>query len=110
MITEMRLALDPIGPHPDHVAADGSNGVDHGATWPSKIVSARYHAVEARWRIVNKAMEVSGTASMFRGAEMEQLLRNARFGRVHPANTFLVREIVAKTAPGIDLGEQPRRG
>jgi hypothetical protein len=27
-----------------------------------------------------------------------------------PANTFLVHEIVAKTALGIDLGEQPRWG
>ena len=38
-----RLALDPIAPHLDHVAKDWSDGVDHGATWPSKIVSAKYH-------------------------------------------------------------------
>jgi alkylation response protein AidB-like acyl-CoA dehydrogenase len=110
MIAEMQLLLDPIGPLLERVAADWSNGVDHGATWPSKIVSAKHHAVEACWRIVDKAMEVSGGAGMFRGNELEQLFRDARCGRFHPANTFLVHEIVAKTALGIDLGEQPRWG
>ena len=109
-IAEMQLLLDPIGPHLDRVAEDWSNGVDHGGTWPSKIVSAKYHAVEACWKIVDKAMEVSGGAGMFRGNELEQLFRDARCGRFHPANTFLVHEIVAKTALGIDLGEQPRWG
>jgi alkylation response protein AidB-like acyl-CoA dehydrogenase len=110
MIADMELLLDPIGPHLERVAEDWSNGVDHGATWPSKIVSAKYHAVEACWRIVDKAMEVSGGAGMFRGNELEQLFRDARCGRFHPANTFLTHEIVAKTALGIDLGEQPRWG
>ena len=110
MIADMGLLLDPIGPHLERVAEDWSNGVDHGAAWPSKIVSAKHHAVEACWRIVDKAMEVSGGAGMFRGNELEQLFRDARCGRFHPANTFLTHEIVAKTALGIDLGEQPRWG
>jgi alkylation response protein AidB-like acyl-CoA dehydrogenase len=110
MVAEMALTFDPIGPHLDRVAEDWSNGVDHGATWPAKIVSAKYHAVEACWRIVDKAMEVSGGAGMFRANELERLFRDARCGRFHPANTFLVHEIVAKTALGIDLGEQPRWG
>ena len=110
MVAEMALAFDPIGPHLDRVAEDWSNGVDHGATWPAKIVSAKYHAVEACWRIIDKAMEVSGGAGMFRANPLERLFRDARCGRFHPANTFLVHEIVAKTALGIDLGEQPRWG
>jgi alkylation response protein AidB-like acyl-CoA dehydrogenase len=110
MVAEMALTFDPIGPHLDRVAEDWSNGVDHGATWPAKIVSAKYHAVEACWRIVDMAMEVSGGAGMFRANELERLFRDARCGRFHPANTFLVHEIVAKTALGIDLGEQPRWG
>jgi alkylation response protein AidB-like acyl-CoA dehydrogenase len=55
-------------------------------------------------------MEVSGGAGMFRANELERLFRDARCGRFHPANTFLVHEIVAKTTLGIDLGEQPRWG
>jgi alkylation response protein AidB-like acyl-CoA dehydrogenase len=109
-VAEMALTFDPIGPHIDRVAEDWSNGVDHGATWPAKIVSAKHHAVEACWRIVDQAMEVSGGAGMFRANELERLFRDARCGRFHPANTFLVHEIVAKTALGIDLGEQPRWG
>lgn len=109
-VAEMALLLDPIGPHVASVAEDWSNGVDHGATWPAKIVSAKHHAVESCWRIVDRAMEVSGGAGMFRGNELEQLFRDARCGRFHPANTFLTHEIVAKTALGIDLGEQPRWG
>ncbi len=110
MVAEMMLAYDPIGPHLDKVAEDWSNGVDYGHGWPAKIVSAKYHAVEACWRIVDRAMEVSGGAGMFRKNELERLFRDARCGRFHPANTFLTHEIVAKTALGIDLGEQPRWG
>jgi alkylation response protein AidB-like acyl-CoA dehydrogenase len=109
-IAEMALALDPIGPHLDHVAQEWSDGVDHGATWPSRIVSAKHHAVEACWKIVDLAMEVSGGAGMFKSSELERLFRDARCGRFHPANSMLVHEIVAKTALGIDLGEQPRWG
>jgi len=46
-IAEMAFHLDPIGPHLDHVAREWSERVDHGAAWPSKIVSAKHHAVEA---------------------------------------------------------------
>lgn len=109
-VAQMMLAFDPIGPHLDQVAEDWSNGVDHGGTWPSKIVSAKHHAVEACWKVVDLAMELSGGAGMFRTNELERLFRDARCGRFHPANTFLVHEIVAKTALGIDLGEAPRWG
>ena len=109
-VAEMMLMFDPITPHIEQIAEDWSNGVDHGATWPAKIVSAKHHAVEAAWKIVDMAMEVSGGAGMFRGNELERLFRDARCGRFHPANTFLTHEIIAKTALGIDLGEQPRWG
>jgi len=109
-VAEMMLAYDPIAPHLDRIAADWSNGVDHGATWPSRIVSAKHHAVNACWKIADTAMDLSGGAGMFRGNELERLFRDARCGRFHPANTFLTHEIVAKTALGIDLGEQPRWG
>ena len=109
-MAQLMLTLDPVGPHLEQVARDWSDGVDHGATWPSKIVSAKHHAVEACWKIVDIAMELSGGAGMFRGNELERLFRDARCGRFHPANSALVHEIVAKTALGIDLGEQPRWG
>lgn len=109
-VAEMMLAYEPIVPHLDRVAEDWSIGVDHGGSWPAKIVGVKHHAVEACWRIVDTAMELSGGAGMFRATELERLFRDARCGRFHPANTFLVHEIVAKTALGIDLGEAPRWG
>jgi hypothetical protein len=47
---------------------------------------------------------------MFPANELERLFRDARCGRFHPANTFLVHAIAGKSALGIDLGEQPRWG
>jgi alkylation response protein AidB-like acyl-CoA dehydrogenase len=110
MAWRMMLAFDPVGPHLEQVAEDWSNGVDHGGAWPAKILSAKYHSVEACWKIVDLAMELSGGAGMFRGNELERLFRDARCGKFHPANTFLTHEIVAKTALAVDLAEQPRRG
>jgi alkylation response protein AidB-like acyl-CoA dehydrogenase len=109
-VAEMRLALDPVAPLLDKVASDWSTGVDHGAAWPAKIVSAKHNAVEACWKVVDLAMELSGGAGMFRGNELERIFRDARCGRFHPANTFLTHEIVAKTTLGIGLDEQPRWG
>jgi alkylation response protein AidB-like acyl-CoA dehydrogenase len=109
-VAEMRMTLDPVAPHLDKVASDWSTGVDHGAGWPAQIVSAKYHAVEACWRVADLAMELSGGAGMFRGTELERIFRDSRCGRFHPANTFLTHEIVAKTTLGIGLDEQPRWG
>lgn len=107
---QMSLMLDPMGPLLEQVAQDWSNGVDHGGAWPAKIVSAKHHAVESCWKIVDLAMEISGGSGMFRGNELERLYRDARCGRFHPANSMLVHEIVGKTALGIGLDEQPRWG
>ena len=109
-IAEMTLELEAIGPQLDKVADDWSNGVDHGNDWPLKLVAAKYNAVEAAWRVVDRAMDLSGGTGMFKAFELERLFRDARAGRFHPANSALAHEIVGKTILGIDLGEQPRWG
>jgi len=109
-IADMVIELESIGPHLDRIAEDWSNGVDHGAEWPAKIFSAKYHAVEGSWRIVDQGLDVAGGGGIFRSAGYERLLRDARLGRIHPANAFLTHEVVAKTALGISLDEQPRWG
>jgi alkylation response protein AidB-like acyl-CoA dehydrogenase len=109
-IAEMVIELESIGPHLESVAEDWSNGVDHGAHWPSKIFAAKYRAVEGSWRVVDLGLDVTGGTGIFRSAGYERLLRDARLGRIHPANSFLTHEVVAKTTLGISLDEQPRWG
>ena len=109
-IAQMGLALETIGPHLDRIAEDWSTGVDHGGNWPAKIFAAKYHAVEDSWRIVDLALEVSGGFGIFKKSGLEQLFRDARLGRIHPANSMLTHEIVAKTLLGISPDETPRWG
>jgi alkylation response protein AidB-like acyl-CoA dehydrogenase len=109
-IAQMVIEMESIGPHLERIADDWSNGVDHGAAWPAKIFAAKYHAVEGSWRVVDLGLDVAGGSGIFRSAGYECLLRDARLGRIHPANSFLTHEVVAKTALGISLDEQPRWG
>lgn len=109
-IAQMVIDLESVGPHIERIAEDWSNGVDHGAEWPLKIFAAKYRAVEASWRVVDTGLDIVGGHGIFRSAGYERLLRDARLGRIHPANSFLTHEVVGKTALGISLDEQPRWG
>jgi alkylation response protein AidB-like acyl-CoA dehydrogenase len=108
-VAELVLALDGATAHVERIADDWSNGVDHGGLWPSKLVSAKYHAVEAAKKIVDRAYDVTGGSGMFKRSELERLYRDVRAGTIHPANSLLVHEIVGKSALGV-LGELPRWG
>jgi len=109
-VAEMTIELESIGPHLESVAADWSNGVNHGAAWPAKIFAAKYHAVEGSWRVVDLGLDIAGGGGIFRSAGYERLVRDARLGRIHPASSFLTHEVIGKTALGIGLDEQPRWG
>ncbi|MGH9370784.1 MAG: acyl-CoA dehydrogenase family protein [Vicinamibacterales bacterium] len=109
-VAEMGFALEAIGPHLDRIAEDWSSGVDHGGTWPAKILAAKYHAVEDSWKVVDLALELAGGFGIFRRSPLEQLFRDARLGRIHPGNSMLAHEIMAKTLLGISPDETPRWG
>lgn len=109
-IADMVLELESIGPHLERIAEDWSQGLDHGSEWPAKILAAKYHAVEGSWKVVDIGLDVTGGSGIFRTSGYERLMRDARMGRLHPGNSFLTHEIVAKTALGISLDEQPRWG
>jgi alkylation response protein AidB-like acyl-CoA dehydrogenase len=108
-IAEMVMELEAIGAQLETVARDWSEGVKH-PDWPVKIVAAKYRAVEGAWRIVDRAMDVSGGFGMFKKSELERLFRDARAGRFHPANSALSHEVVGKLALGINPDETPRWG
>lgn len=109
-IADMMIELESIGPHLEKIAHDWSDGVEHGPTWGAKIVAAKYHVVEGAWRVVDLALEVAGGFGIFAPAGLERLFRDARLGRIHPANSFLTHEFVAKTVLGINPDETPRWG
>jgi alkylation response protein AidB-like acyl-CoA dehydrogenase len=101
-IAEMFLELDPAQALVDRLIGDWCAGVDHGAMWGPKIVSAKWRAVEAAKRVVDIALDVAGGAAMVRGNELERLYRDVRAGGFHPANAALTHETVAKVLLGID--------
>jgi alkylation response protein AidB-like acyl-CoA dehydrogenase len=109
-VAEMTMELEAIGPQLDAATREWSDGVDHGMQWPVKIVSAKYRAVEGAWRVVDRAMDLSGGFGMFKKSELERLFRDARAGRFHPANSLLSHELVGKLTLGINPDEQPRWG
>jgi alkylation response protein AidB-like acyl-CoA dehydrogenase len=109
-IAEMALALEPVAPLLDRIADDWASGAGHGAAWPAKIFSAKYVAVESSWRAVDIALDVAGGFGIFRRSGIERLFRDARLGRMHPANSMLTHEMVGKTLLGISPDEAPRWG
>ena len=109
-VAEMVLELEAIGPHIDKIAQDWSTGVDDGPEWPSKIIAAKYHAVQGSWKVVNTALDLAGGFGIFRQSGLERLFRDSRLGLIHPANSALTHEFVGKTALGISPDETPRWG
>ena len=109
-VAEMVLELEAIGPHIEKVAQDWSDGADYGPSWLTKILAAKYRAVEGAFRIVDHALDISGGFGMFKKSELERLFRDARAGRFHPANSALTHELVAKLTLGINPDETPRWG
>jgi alkylation response protein AidB-like acyl-CoA dehydrogenase len=108
-VAEMALMLESMIPQLERVASDWSTGVNHGGLWPSKIVAAKYNAVEGAKRVLNLALDVMGGGGAFKGGEFERLYRDVMMGGIHPANNQLTHEILGKTHLGV-LGMQPRWG
>lgn len=109
-IGEMVLELEGIDPHLDTVAREWTDGVAYGAGWVIKIVAAKHHAVESAWKIVDRSLDVAGGFGIFRKGPFERLFRDARLGRLHPANSMLSHELAAKLTLGISPDETPRWG
>lgn len=109
LVAEMALELEALLPYLERVTSDWSGGVNHGGLWPSKIVAAKYRAVQSTRRVLNLGLDVMGGSGAFRGTEFERLYRDVSMGGIHPANDALTHEIVGKTHLGL-LGASPRWG
>jgi alkylation response protein AidB-like acyl-CoA dehydrogenase len=109
-VAQMRIGLEAATAHLDQLVDDWSTGVDHGDNWIVKIMACKHHVVSQAWDIVDKALEVSGGSGIFKRSRLEQLVRDARLGRIHPGNPMLTHELVGKLSLGINPDEQPRWG
>lgn len=109
-VAEMVIEMEGVGPHFDRIADDWTNGVDHGGAWPLKFVAAKYRTAEAVWKVVDTALDLAGGYGIFVASGVERLFRDARLGRIHPANSALAHEIVGKLTLGVDPDAQPRWG
>jgi alkylation response protein AidB-like acyl-CoA dehydrogenase len=109
-IAEMRIHLEAMTAHVDRVCDDWVTGVDHGMDWPVKIMACKHDVVNRAWSVVDTALDLTGGAGIFKRSRFEQLFRDCRLGRIHPGNTMLTHEVVAKLSLGINPDEQPRWG
>jgi alkylation response protein AidB-like acyl-CoA dehydrogenase len=108
-VAEISMDLETMGPHVEAIATDWSEG-RIGPDWFLRIVACKHRTVETAFRIVDRALDLSGGFGMFKKSELERLFRDCRAGRFHPANPLLTHEIVGKISLGINPDEQPRWG
>ncbi|CAM3575582.1 acyl-CoA dehydrogenase family protein [Zobellia roscoffensis] len=107
-VADMVLEVESIGPHLDTIVREYAEGKDYGGAWGVKIVAAKCHAAEGSMRLADKAMDIMGGAGLIHKVGFERLYRDARLAKIHPANTYFAREIMAKGMLGIDLDLKPR--
>ena len=75
-----------------------------------KFVATKHRTAEVVWKVVDTALDLSGGYGIFAASGIERLFRDARLSRIHPANSALTHEVVAKLTLGIDPDAQPRWG
>jgi len=111
-IAEMVIELETVEAVLDRAAHGWSENTEpaNAGLLLMRVLAAKYRAVESSWRVVDMALELSGGFGIFRAAGMERIFRDARLGRIHPANGFLTHELLAKLTLGINPDEQPRWG
>ena len=78
--------------------------------WGLRLVGLKHRVTNAVFRIVDLAVELAGGFGVNRKSEIERLFRDARMGRIHPANFALVHELTAKGLLGLDLDDPQRWG
>lgn len=86
-IAEAWLALDAIPTQIDALAADVTEGVDHGSLWFPKLSAAKIRATETARDVVDASIRVAGGSSFFTRSELSRLYRDVLAGIFHPSST-----------------------
>jgi len=108
-VADISMDIETMGPHVEAIGVDWSEG-RIGPDWFLRLAAMKHRTVEAAFRVVDRALDVSGGFGMFKKSELERLFRDARAGKFHPTNPMLSYEIVGKLTLGINPDEQPRWG
>jgi alkylation response protein AidB-like acyl-CoA dehydrogenase len=93
----------------ERTCADWAAGVEH-PDWPVRLVATRHFVINQAYAIVDRALDLSGGAGVFKRNRLEQIFRDVRMGRFHPGNTLLAHELIGKLCLGIDPDAAPRWG
>jgi len=109
IVGEIGMEIEAMAAHLERVADDWSNGVDHGGLWPLKLVAMKCRVTEGARQVAKLALDVVGGGAIFRGQEIERLLRDVTLATIHPANSALAHEVVGKSLLST-LGQEPRWG
>ena len=108
-VAEMRMAYDAAEALLERTTSDWASGVEH-ADWPVRIVGTRHTVITKAFDIVDRAMDLSGGSAAFKKSRLEQIFRDVRMGRFHPANTLLAHELIGKLCLSINPDDPQRWG
>jgi alkylation response protein AidB-like acyl-CoA dehydrogenase len=108
-VAEMRMDYDAAEALLERTTTDWATGVDH-QDWPVRLVGTRHTVINKAFKIVDRAMDLSGGAAAFKRNRLEQIYRDVRMGRFHPGNTFLAHELIGKLCLGINPDDPQRWG
>jgi alkylation response protein AidB-like acyl-CoA dehydrogenase len=100
-VAEAAIELDSIWALLDRIAQELTDGVDHGAFWPAKILSAKQHAVDGARRVVDLATKIAGASSLYKRNELERLYRDVRSGPFHPPTTDVAYDLIGRSYLGV---------
>ncbi|MGB6059240.1 MAG: acyl-CoA dehydrogenase family protein [Microthrixaceae bacterium] len=108
-VAEMRISIDAATAMIESTARDWVAGVEH-ADWPVRLIASRQFVINQANDVVDRALDLSGGAAVFKRNRIEQIFRDVRMGRFHPGNSMLAHELIGKMCMGIDPDETPRWG
>ena len=99
-LADAALALDPLTPELESLAADVDGRVDRGVAWFRHLAGAKHRATETAREVVDQAMRCAGGAGYRADAELTRLQRDVLAGIYHPSDTESVHRTVATALLG----------
>jgi len=94
-VADIALAVDPLRPELESLAADVDRLRDHGSAWFRYLSGAKHRATETARFAVDQAARCAGGGGYRNAAELARLQRDVLAGVFHPSDTESVHATVA---------------